>query len=313
MPFTAKSGKFTSSINAVTIGTGERSIVIGGENVMPFYTFDAPIENAPKIGIEITDGGIEAEPECIRKYYEGCQTPAEMAKKAAEFEGVDFLSISLEGGDPNGENKSIEELIDVVKACAEATDLPIVVCGCKNAEKDGDLLAKAAEALEGRNALIFAAREENYKQIGAAAGLAYRQVVGAESADDINLAKQLNVLLTQLGVDAKQIVMEPGTAAAGYGFEYVISTLDRIKAAAMQQGDTTLQMPIMTPIAAETWSVKEAMASEEDMPEWGPQEERGIDMEVQTAAAVLASGSDAVIMRHPTAIATISKMIKALV
>ena len=313
MPFTAKSGKFPASINAVTIGTGDRAITIGGENVLPFCTFDAPVENAPKLGIEITDGGVEAEPECIRKFYEGCTTPADMAAKAAQFEGVDFLSISLEGGDPNGENKSIDELVNVVKECAAATDLPLVVCGCRNAEKDGELLSKAAEALEGKNALIFSAREENYKQVGAAAGLAYKQIVGAESADDINLAKQLNVLLTQLGVSAGQIVMEPGTAAAGYGFEYVISTLDRIKAAAMQQGDTMLQMPIVTPIAAETWSVKESIASEEDMPEWGPQEERGIDMEVQTAAAVLASGSDAVIMRHPTAIATIAKMIRALV
>lgn len=312
MPFTAKSGKFSASINAVTLGTGDHAIVIGGENILPFYTFDADLPNAPKIGIEITDGGAAAEPECIRKFYEGCETPAQMAAKAASFEGVDFLSISLEGGDPNGENKSVDELIEVVKECAAATDLPIVVCGCKNVEKDGELLAKAAEVLDGRNALVLAAKEENYKQIGAAAGLAYRQIVGAESADDINLAKQLNVLLTQLGVDAKSVVMQPGTAAAGYGFEYVISTLDRIKAAALQQGDATLQMPIITPIANETWSVKESIASEADIPEWGPQEERGIDMEVETAAAVLASGSDAVIMRHPTAVKTIAKMIKEL-
>ena len=312
MPFTAKSGKFSASINAVTLGTGDRAIVIGGENILPFYTFDAELANMPKIGIEITDGGIEAEPECIRKFYEGCETPAQMAAKAASFEGVDFLSISLDGGDPNGENKSVDELIEIVKDCAGATDLPIVVCGCKNVEKDGELLAKAAEVLDGRNALILAAKEENYKQIGAAAGLAYKQIVGAESADDINLAKQLNVLLTQLGVNAGSIVMQPGTAAAGYGFEYVISTLDRIKAAALQQADATLQMPIITPIANETWSVKESIASEADMPEWGPQEERGIDMEVETAAAVLASGSDAVIMRHPTAVATIAKMVRAL-
>ncbi len=313
MPFTAKSGKFSASINTLTIGTGDKAIKIGGENILPFYTFDAPYENAPKVGIEITDGGVEAEPACIAKYYEGCTSAADMAKKAGEFEGVDFLSLSLDGGDPNGENKSVDELIQVVKEVAAATDLPLVICGCKNVEKDGELLAKAAEVLEGRNVLLLAAKEENYKQVGAAAGLAYKQVVGAESADDINLAKQLNVLLTQLGVDSKNIAMQPGTAAAGYGFEYVISTLDRIKAAALQQGDTTLQMPIITPIANETWSVKESIATEEDMPEWGPQEERGIDMEVETAAAVLASGSDAVIMRHPVSCATITKMIQALV
>ena len=313
MPFTAKSGKFSASINTLTMGTGDKAITLGGENVLPFYTFDAPIENAPKVGIEITDGGLAEEPECVQKYYEGCETVVDMAKKAATFEGVDFLSIRLEGGDPNGENKSTEELIQIVKDIAAAVDLPIVVCGCKNVEKDAELLSKAAEALDGKNAVMLAAKEENYKTIGAAAGLAYKQVVGAESADDINLAKQLNVLMTQLGVDAKSIVMNVGTASAGYGFEYVVSTMDRIKAAALSQGDATLQMPIVTPVASETWGVKESVASEADMPEWGSAEERGIDMEVETAVADLASGSNAVILKHPESVATVSKLIKALV
>lgn len=312
MPFTTKSGKFNSSIHSLTIGTGDKAVTIGGENTFPFYTFDAPTVNKAAVGIEITDGGVEAEPECIRAYYDGCATVADMAKKASTFEGVRFLSLRLEGGDPNGANKSTEELIEVVKSVAAATDLPLVICGSKNVEKDADLLAKAAEALDGRNAVLLAAKEENYKAVGAAAGLAYKQVVGAESSVDINLAKQLNVLLTQLGVDAKQIVMHPGTAAAGYGFEYVVSTLDRVKAAALGQNDTTLQMPIITPVASEVWSTKESTASEADMPGWGPVEERGIDMEVETAAAVLASGSNAVILRHPASVAAVTKMIDAL-
>lgn len=313
MPFTAKSGKFNAKINTVEIGTGEKAIKIGGENVLPFYAFDDVIENAPKVGIEITDGGMENEPECVQKYYEGCATVVDMAKKAATFEGVDFLSIRLEGGDPNGKNKSTEELIQLVKEIADAVDLPLVVCGCKNVEKDAELLDKAAAALEGKNALILAAKEENYKTIGASAGLAYKQIVGAESAVDINLAKQLNVLLTQLGVDGKSIVMNVGTAAAGYGFEYVVSTMDRVKAAALSQGDVTLQMPIITPVASEVWGVKEAIASEADMPEWGCEEERGIDMEVETAAAVLASGSNAVILKHPESVKTIKTLITELV
>ena len=178
--------------------------------------------------------------------------------------------------------------------------------------KDAELLPKVAEALQGRNVLILSEKEENYKAIGAAAGLAYDQIVGAESAVDINLAKQLNVVTTQLGVNAQKIVMNIGSAAAGYGYEYVVSTMDRIKGAALSQNDNMLQMPIITPVSAETWGVKEATASEKDMPEWGPEEERGIDMEVMTAAADLAAGSDAVILRHPEAVAAISRMIKAL-
>ena len=147
MPFTAKSGKFNASINAVEFGTGDKAVKIGGENVFPLYSFDAAIENAPKVGIEITDFGMEHEPECIKKYYEGCATLADMARKAASMEGVDFLSFRMEGGDPNGANKSTEELIGELKEIADAVDLPLVVCGCKNVEKDAELFSKAAEAL----------------------------------------------------------------------------------------------------------------------------------------------------------------------
>lgn len=313
MPFTAKSGKFNASINTVEFGTGDKAVKIGGENVFPLYSFDAAIENAPKVGIEITDFGMEHEPECIKKYYEGCATLADMARKAASMEGVDFLSFRMEGGDPNGANKSTEELIGELKEISDAVDLPLVVCGCKNVEKDAELFSKAAEALNGKNAVILSAKEENYKTVGAAAGLAYKQVVGAESAVDINLAKQLNVLISQLGVDSKSVVMNVGTAAVGYGFEYVISTMDRVKAAALQQGDANLQMPIITPVASEAWGVKEAMASETDAPEWGSQEERGIDMEVETAMAVIAAGSNAVILKHPESIKIISGLMKELV
>lgn len=312
MPFNQKPQKFNAKINAVTIGSGDKTVTIGGDCTFPFYSFDAESENCPKIGVEISDMGLEGVSEGIKAYYEGATTMADIAKKAAAMEGADFVALILEGGDPNGVNKSIDELIAVVKEVADAVDCPLVVEGCKNVEKDAELLPKVAEALQGRNALILSEKEENYKAIGAAAGLAYNQKVGAESAVDINLAKQLNVVMTQLGVKAQDIVMNVGSAAVGYGFEYVVSTMDRIKGAALSQNDNMLQMPIITTVADESWSVKEAMASEEDMPEWGPLEDRGISMEVQTAAAVLASGSDAVILKHPQSVATISKMIKEL-
>ena len=313
MPFNQKLQKFNAKINTVTIGSGDKTVTIGGDSTYPFYSFDAPSENAPKIGVEISDMGLEnIVSEGIKAYYDGASTIGEMAKKAAAMEGADFVALILEGGDPNGVNKSVDELIAVVKDVADSIDAPLVVEGCKNVEKDAELLPKVAEALQGRNVLILSEKEENYKAIGAAAGLAYDQIVGAESAVDINLAKQLNVVTTQLGVNAQKIVMNIGSAAAGYGYEYVVSTMDRIKGAALSQNDNMLQMPIITPIASETWNVKEAMATEEESPEWGNQEVRGVSMEIQTAAASLASGSDAVILKHPQSVATISKMIQEL-
>lgn len=314
MSFVPKKQAFNAKINAVTLGTGDKAIVLGGQNVLPFYTFDAPIENKPKVGVEITDAGMAmCVTEGLKAFYAGCETVADMAKKAESMDGASFIALNLEGADPNGENKSTEECVEIAKAVAAATELPLVVMGCKNVEKDAELLNKVSEALAGKNILVMSAREENYKTIGAGAGLAYGQKVGAESAVDINLAKQLNTVMTQLGVNAQSIVMNAGSAAAGYGYEYVASTLDRIKAAALQQGDAQLQMPIITPVSTDAWGVKEATAAEADMPEWGSQEERAIEMEVATASACLAGGSDAVILRHPAAVETIAKMIDALI
>ena len=314
MAFEPKTQAFTSSIATVTLGTGDKACKLGGVNVLPFYSFDAPIENAPKIGVEITDAGLAAYPQKgLQEFYAGCTTPAEMAKRAETMHGGFCICLHLEGADPNGENKSVEECVEIAKSVADATDLPLVIMGCKNIEKDSELFTKISEALQGKNILVLSAREENYKTVGASAALAYGQKVGAESAVDINLAKQLNVLMTQLGVAPSSIVMNAGSAAAGYGYEYVASTLDRIRAAALAQSDDQLQMPIMTPVSTETWNVKEAIMSEADMPEWGSAEERGIEMEITTASACLAGGSDAVIMRHPAAIKAIADMIEALV
>ncbi len=313
MSFVPKQQPYRGRINAVTLGTGDKAIVIGGQNVLPFYTFDAEMPNAPKIGIEISDMAGEWTAPALKEFYAGCATMADYAKRAETMEGADFLCLHFESADPNGANRSVEDCVADAKAVAEAVSMPIVIMGCKNIEKDGELFSKIAEALQGKNILVLSARSEDYKTVGASVALAYGQKVGAETADDINLAKQLNIMLKGLTVKPESIVMNVGTAAVGYGFEYVASTLDRIRLAALDQSDADLQMPIMSPVSPDAWSVKEATASEEDEPAWGNQEERGIAMEISTAAANLTGGADAVIMRHPAAVATIRKFISELV
>jgi len=313
MSFEPKKQAYSAHINAVTLGTGDKAIVIGGQNVLPFYTFDAPIENAPKIGVEVSDKANDWNAPELRAFYEGCTTMADYAKKAATMEGADFIALNFESADPNGDNRPTAECVADAVAVAEVVDLPLVILGCKNMEKDGELFSKIAEALQGKNILVMSAKNEDYKTVGASVALAYGQKVGAETADDINLAKQLNIMLKGLSINPNSIVMNIGTAAVGYGFEYVASTLDRIRAAALAQNDADLQMPIVAPVSTDTWSVKESVATEEDAPEWGALEERAIGMEISTAAANLVGGADAVIMRHPAAVATIKKFITELV
>ncbi len=313
MSFVPKTQPFNGKINTVTLGTGDKAVVIGGQNVLPFYTFDAPIENAPKIGVEISDLANEWTAPGLKEFYAGCTTMAERAKKAETMPGADFICLHFESADPNGENRSTAECVADAVAVAEAITMPIVIMGCKNMEKDGELFSKISEALQGKNILVMSARSEDYKTVGASVALAYGQKVGAETADDINLAKQLNIMLKGLSIAPQNIVMNIGTAAVGYGYEYVASTLDRVRAAALAQSDADLQMPIIAPVSPDTWSVKESSASEEDEPAWGNCEERAINMEVATASADLIGGADAVIMRHPDAVAAIKKFITELV
>ena len=313
MSFAPKTAPFRGKINAVTLGTGDKAIVIGGQNVLPFYTFDAPIENAPKVGVEISDTANTWDVPGLVEFYAGCVSLADFAAKAETMEGCDFIALNFESADPNGANKSVADCVADAKAVAAVVTKPIVVLGCKHVEKDAELFSAVAEALTGKNALFMSAKNENYKTVGASVALANGQKVGAETADDINLAKQLNIMLKGLNVPAESIVMNIGTAAVGYGYEYVASTLDRIRDAALKQADADLQMPILAPVSTDTWGVKESSASEEDVPEWGNREERGIHMEISTAAANLVGGADAVILRHPAAVAAVKKFINELV
>ena len=313
MSFTPKTAPYSGRVNAVTLGTGDKAIVIGGQNVLPFYTFDAPIENAPKIGIEVSDLAASWDLPSLKEFYAGCTTMADFAKKAESVEGADFICLNFVGADPNGANRSVADCVADAKAVAEVVTKPIVVMGCKNLEKDGELLAALAEALAGKNVLFMSAKNENYKTVGASVALANGQKLGAETADDINLAKQLNIMLKGLNVNPASVVMDIGTAAVGYGYEYAASTFDRIRLAALAQGDADLQMPILAAVCNDTWGVKESTASEDDEPAWGSREERAISMEISTAAADLTGGADAVVLRHPESVATVKKFITELV
>lgn len=305
---------FKGKIGEVEIGRGEKAIKIGGESTVAFYEAEGQGANAAKVGMEILDiypeewiGSLQA------LYKDVANDPVQWAKFVEEKYNPDFICLRLLGADPNGLDKSPEECAQVAKAVAEAVSVPLVIAGTNNHEKDAKLFEKVAAAVDGHNCLFLAATEDNYKAVGAAAGLAYSHKVGAESSVDINLAKQLNVLLGQLGVKNESVVMHIGCAAAGYGFEYIVSTMDRIRLAALGQNDKTLQMPVITPVSFETWGVKETIAEKEDAPEWGEREDRGIAMEVSTASSIITVGADAVVVRHPKSFETLKSFVNALV
>lgn len=313
MPFEAKKEVFNNTSTTIEFGNGSSAIELGGENVWPLYSFDGALKNPPRVGIEVSDLGASAWDESLKSYYADCPDVGAMVKKAAAVPGAEFIYLVFKSSDPSGDDKDVKECAALAKEIADACPLPLSIAGSGNSEKDAELFIAVAEALQGTTALFLSAKEENYKAVGTGVALAWGQKVAAESSVDINLAKQLSLLMEQLGVPASSMAMNVGTAAAGYGFEYVASTMERIKSAALSQNDTALQSPIITPVGEDAWSTKEALASEADFPLWGSSEERGIQMEVVTAAASLAAGSDAVILRHPEAVSTVAAFIGELV
>lgn len=304
---------FSGKICEVEIGTGEKAIKLGGESVLSFYSFDGNVGNAPKVGMEISDIVPEDWSDALKDLYKDViSDPVAWAKFVEEKYAPDFICLKLDSADPNGLDKAPEEVAKGAKAVAEAIKTPLVVAGTGNHDKDAKLFEKVAQELDGYNVLLLAAVEDNYKTVAAAGAMAYNHKIGAESSVDINLAKQMNILVNQLGVANDKIVDNAGSAAAGYGYEYVVSTLDRIRLAALGQNDKTLQVPIITPVSFDTWKVKETVELEADSPQWGSQEDRGIAMEIATATGVLASGSNAVILRHPKSVETIKNFVNAL-
>ena len=193
-----------------------------------------------------------------------------------------------------------------------AINVPLIILGSNNAEKDAPVLIAAAEAAKDKNCILGKAQEANYKTIAAAA-MANNHKLIAMSELDINLSKQLNILITQMGFDKERLITDPMCSALGYGLEYTYSVMERIRLAALTQNDLTMQPPMLADVGMYVWKIKETQAPESDVPLWGNAEERGIAWEATTAAALLMAGAELLIMRHPKAVEAVGKLIEELI
>jgi len=300
---------YTGKIKEINLGSGERAVTVGGESSFPFCQFEGEMPNPPRIAMEVYDCPPEEWPEAaLEPFADVKDDPVAWAKKCVEQYGAEMVALQLRSIDPNGLNRSAEEAVEVVKKVVEAVDVPLIVWGCDNDEKDAEVLRKVAEACDGKDLIIGPVVEGNYKQIGAGA-LAYHHTVMASTPIDINLAKQLNILLGNLGVPDEQIIVDPTTGGLGYGIEYTYSVMERDRMAALTQEDEKLQFPVVCNMAREVWKTKETKQTVEEAPTLGDPKRRGILMEGVTAVLLLMAGADVLIMRHPDAI----KLVKSVV
>ncbi|MFO7929642.1 MAG: acetyl-CoA decarbonylase/synthase complex subunit delta [Candidatus Humimicrobiaceae bacterium] len=310
MSFKFPKNEYAGKIASVNLKSGT---VVGGDEALPFYSFEGNIPNKPIIAMEVYDSKPEGWPESVDKYFNDVyDDPVKWAKKCIDEYGAESICLQLKSVNPDSGDMKPQEAAEIVKKVSDAIEKPLIVYGDGPMEKIEDVMKKVSEVNQDSDILIGWVEEDYYKTV-AAACMGYNNNVISVNSMDVNIAKQLNILLTQLGLPAERIVMDPSTASIGYGIEYCYSSMERLKIAALLQDDKMTQMPLIVNLAPQVWKVKEVKESEEDYPEWGDLEQRGINWESISAIATLVSGANIVVMRHPKAVSMVKEVINNLI
>ncbi len=310
--------KYTSSVRQVTIGatadeggTRAHTLTIGGETCMPFLLHEGSTPNRPALALEIRDRKPEDWSELlIETWGDAIGDPVAWAR-AAEEVGADLIYLKLSTTTPDGEPNSPENAKKIVRQVLEATGLPLAVIGPGQADLDNELIVAVAEEGKGERLLLGLCEENNYRTIVAAA-LAHDHLVQSKTPMDVNLSKQLVILIHDMGMPLERIVMDPTTGALGYGIEYGYSVMERLRMAALQ-GDTMTQQPMIVTPGEETWKVKESKVGEGVPETWGDWKQRALNWEAITATTIIHSGADLIVLRHPETLKHVRNMIDDLI
>ncbi len=309
--------KWTGAVKEVTIGatkdqggTREKTVTVGGAKSIPFMDFDGDQGKRIAIAMDVYDIPPEDWPEPLLKNYEDVvNDPASWAKKCAEY-GADLICLKLDGIHPDKGNKSADDAVNTVKSVLEAVNIPLIIWGCENDEKDNEVMPKVSQAAAGERCLLGGATQDNYKTITAVC-LADGHNLITQAPVDINIGKQVNILVTDLGFPLDRIVMFQTTGALGYGIEYCYSIHERGRIAALS-GDNQMAVPVICDVGHEAWRAKEAKATDSEAPQWGSFAERGIMWEAITAVSLIQSGVDIIRMYHPKAVSITKEHIDKL-
>ena len=303
---------YTGKVRKIKLGKGDKAIEVGAADAYPFHTFEGELPVKPKLALEIQDVAPDDWPQALMDVYgDVVNDPAAWAKKALEYE-PDAILLHLVGTDPNDKDLPPEAAVDAVKKVKDAIgDVTLIIWGCDNAKKDEEVLRKIEEAFEGERLVIGPVVEDNYKVLGAGA-LSFNHTAIASTPIDINLAKQLNILLGNLGVTDENIIMDPTVGGLGYGLEYSYSVIERARIAGLLQEDDKLRFPMICYVGKEVWKTKEAKLSKDEAPELGDPVKRGVLIESVTAALLLLAGGDLIVLRHPESLKMVRSYIDQL-
>ena len=292
-------------------GTRTNTVTVGGQTCLPFLHFEGETPNRPVIAMEVVDRVPDDWNDELKDAFKDViDKPEAWAKKCVDECGADMIFLRLQSSDPELGDSSPEKCVETVKKVLAAVGVPLAVVGCGIDEVDNKVISAVAEGCAGENLLLGHATQENYNTITAAC-MVHKHTVIANSPLDINICKQLNILITEMGLPIERIVMDPSIGGLGYGMEYAYSIGERGRLGTLQ-GDKMLSLPTIGTVGFEAWKTKEANAGEDEFPGWGQQKERGILWEAVTATSLMQSGLDILVMKHPEAVKLVRKNIEDL-
>src|SRR3990170_2241137 len=305
--------KSAGAVRTVTIGatkdqggTRARTLTLGGETALPFLDFEGTLPNPPALAIEIRDRKPDDwSPLLYQAWGEAMQDPADWAR-AAEGAGADLIYLGLAATKADGSPNDPAAARATVRRVLQATGLPLAVVGPGQADLDNELIVAVAEEAKGERLLIGICEDKNYRTIVAAA-LANDHLVQSKTPMDVNLSKQLVILIHDMGLPLERIVMDPTTGALGYGIEYGYSVMERLRLAALQ-GDSMTQQPMIVTPGEEAWKAKESKVGEGVPESWGDWKRRALNWETLTASSLIHAGADVVVLRHPETLARVKDM-----
>ncbi len=292
-------------------GTRGRTCTIGGDTAMPLHLWEGTMKNRPLVALEVFDKVSPKYPQVLRTVWgDLLDNPVEMARACVEKYGADLISVRLDGTHPEKGNRSPQEALDVVKSVLAAVDVPLIITGHSHYDKMNEVMKEIARGCAGENLLLSWVEQDNYRTIAGAA-LAYGHTIVAQSPIDVNIGKQLNILLANMNIPAERIVVDPVTSAIGYGIEYTYSVMERIRLTGLG-GDKMLASPMIVSPGQECAKIKELRAPESDFPAWGDLAERAALWELSTATSLLYAGAAIMIMYNPQAAMSLKKTIMSL-
>lgn len=313
MPVPDVAESFVGSVNRITLGatkenggTRTKTVTVGGAKNVVYGGSPEDAGEKPVIAMDVLDAEPNGWPDILTEPFgDVLNNPGDWAKKCVEEFGADLICIKFEGIHPDNADKTADDAVKVTEQVLGAVGVPLVLWGCENNEKDNEVMPKVSQAAKGENCLIGPVEEKNYKALTAIA-LADGHHLITLAPLDINIAKQVNILASDMGFPLEKLVTFQATGALGYGIEYAYSIQERQRIATLA-GDKMMAMPAICDIGYESWRVKEAKL--EDVSGWGDAKDRGPMWEAATAICVLQAGVDIIRMRHPRAVAIVKNFI----